>query len=69
MRKQRRTGEYLVRQLQAMTERKFGLTLTAQELGFTPQFILDVVKGRRLVSTRLAAAMGYERVVVFEKVI
>ena len=62
----RKIESELVVELKAMTDRKFGLTITARELGFTPQFILDVVKGRRGVTENLAKAMGYIRIVEFE---
>ncbi len=68
MAKNRKLESHLVGELKAKTDRKFGLTITAKELGFTAPFILDVVKGRRPVSSRLAEAMGYRRVVEFEKV-
>ncbi len=68
MRKTRKPESQLVGELKARTDRKFGLTVTAKELGFTPQFVLDVVKGRRAVTVKLAAAMGYRRVVEFERV-
>lgn len=68
MRKTRKSESHLINELKVRTDRKFGLTTTAKELGFTPQFILDVVKGRRSVSDRLAKAMGYSRIVIFERV-
>ena len=40
-------------------------SVVARELGFTPQYICDVLKGNRPVSTQLAKALGYERMVVF----
>lgn len=68
MAKNRKPESHLIEELRARTDRKFGLKRTADELGFTPQFVLDVVKGRRSVSPKLAIAMGYRRVVEFEKV-
>lgn len=68
MKRNRKPESHLVQELAARTDRKFGLKRTAHELGFTPQFVLDVVKGRRSVSDRLAEAMGYRKVVEFEKV-
>lgn len=38
---------------------------TAKRLGFTPQFINDVLRGRREITDNLAAQMGYERVTRF----
>lgn len=39
----------------------------AARLGFSPQFIHDVLAGRRRVTDTLAALMGYERLVVYRK--
>lgn len=33
----------------------------AGDLGFTPQFINDVVAGRRMITPKLAAALGYTK--------
>ncbi len=33
--------------------------LVAADLGFTPQFINDVLKGRRLLSDKLAESLGF----------
>ena len=37
----------------------------AKRLGFSNAFISDVINGRRDPSVRLAAALGFDRVVVF----
>jgi hypothetical protein len=66
--KVRKTEDQIVDQLRVLTNRKRGLTDTAQELGFTIQFISDVVYGRRGVSENLARKMGYRRIVEFEEV-
>lgn len=39
----------------------------AQQMGFSAQFICDVLAGRRNVTDSLAAAMDYERVVLFRR--
>lgn len=64
----RKTEPDLLAELKAKTDRKFGLTLAAEEYGFTIQFIRDVVTKRRPISPRLAASMGYRRVIEFERV-
>lgn len=38
---------------------------TAKRLGFTPQFICDVLKGRREITESLAERLGYNRVTRF----
>jgi len=38
-------------------------------LGMTPQFINDVIKGRREVSENLARGLGYAKVVSFIKLV
>ena len=40
----------------------------AAGLGITPQFLNDVLRGRRDVSENLAMALGYRRCVYFERV-
>ena len=40
----------------------------AEEIGITPQFLSDVLSGRREVTSRIANAMGYWREIVFVKV-
>lgn len=44
-----------------------GQAAAAKELGFTPQFLNDVMNGRRTLSERLVTALGYRRVVTFER--
>lgn len=34
---------------------------TAEELGMPPQFINDVIRGRRDISTNLANALGFDK--------
>lgn len=33
----------------------------ARELGFTPQFISDVLAGRRVITRKLAEALGFRK--------
>jgi hypothetical protein len=40
----------------------------ARENGISPQFVCDVLQGRRAPSDRLARALGYRRVVSFERI-
>lgn len=40
----------------------------AKSYGVTPQFINDVLRGRREITSRLAEAMGFKRRTVFERV-
>ena len=47
--------------------RQFGRqAVVARELGFTPQYLCDVLGGNRPVSDKLASALGYDRVVRYE---
>jgi hypothetical protein len=64
----RKTEAELLDELKRSVDRKRGLTNTAEELGFTIQFISDVIHERRPVSMNLAERMGYKRIVEFEKV-
>ena len=63
----RKTEADLLDELKRSVDHKRGLTNTAERLGFTIQFISDVVNGRRPVSGKLAERMGYRRVVEFER--
>ena len=40
----------------------------ARENGISPQFVCDVLQGRRAPTERLARALGYRRVVSFERI-
>ena len=40
----------------------------ALENGISPQYVCDVMQGRRAPSDRLARALGYRRVVSFERI-
>ena len=40
----------------------------AAELGISPQFLSDLLRGRKEITPRVAEAMGYRRMVVFVKV-
>ena len=37
----------------------------AEKLGFTPQFINDVLRGRREMTEALASKLGYKRIVSY----
>ncbi len=39
--------------------------MAAEHLGISPQYLSDVLHGRREISKNLAERLGYERVVVF----
>ena len=56
----------LLDRLRAAGAARGGSAALARRLGFTPQFISDVINGRRTISPRLALAMGYRQVVEFE---
>jgi hypothetical protein len=64
----RKTETDLLEELKLSVDRKRGLSNTAERLGFTPQFISDIIYGRRTISPKLAERMGYRRVVEFERV-
>lgn len=40
---------------------------TAKELGISPQYLGDILAGRREISDRVAKALGFRRVVTFER--
>lgn len=40
----------------------------AHENGISPQFVCDVLQGRRAPTERLARALGYRRVVSFKRI-
>lgn len=64
----RKTEAELLKELQAITDKRRGLTAAAERYGMTIQFISDVVYGRRGVSEKLAEKMGYRKIVEYEKV-
>ena len=64
----RKTEADLLKELQAITDKRRGLTTAAERFGMTIQFISDVVYGRRGVSEKLAEKMGYRKIVEYEKV-
>lgn len=68
MAKNRKTDADLLEELKRSVDRKRGLTITADGLGFTPQFISDVIYQRRPMTEKLAAKMGYRRVVEYERI-
>ena len=41
-------------------------TNTAKRLGISPQYLNDVIRGRRDISDEMARKFGYRRVVLFE---
>ena len=67
MRPQRKQESHLVDELRIRADRKAGQKKTAEELGIAAQTLCDVLKQRRPVTERLAKAMGYKRVIEFEK--
>jgi DNA-binding transcriptional regulator YdaS (Cro superfamily) len=54
--------------LNAECRRVGGQKACAKEHGVSPQFINDVIHGRREMTERLALSLGYRRVVTFEEV-
>jgi hypothetical protein len=68
MRRNRKTETDLLNELRAQTGLRGGITVVAKQYGFSPAFISDVEKGHTPVTDRLAEAMGYRRVVEFERV-
>lgn len=66
MKRNRKSEALLVNELTAACRRE-GVCVTAQRLHFAVQFVSDVIHGRRPLSPRLAGAMGYRRIVEYEK--
>jgi predicted transcriptional regulator len=66
-RTKRKSESQLLSELKAATGHRGGLTDVAARLGFTIQFLSDVVNERRPVSERLAESMGYRKVVEYEE--
>jgi hypothetical protein len=65
-RRQRKTEEDLLAELACHVE-KDGGKMTASSLGFTPPFIWDVIHRRRGMTEKLSKALGYRRIVEFER--
>jgi plasmid maintenance system antidote protein VapI len=63
----RKSESELIAELKSRADRKRGLTDMAEEFGFTIQYLSDIVNDRRPISGNLALAMGYTRIVEFER--
>jgi DNA-binding Lrp family transcriptional regulator len=50
-----------------MARQKGSQTALAKELGITPAYLSDVLNGRRGISDRFAALVGYRRVTGWER--
>ena len=61
------TEQQIVDRLRLEAEQESQAEL-ARRYGFSPSFMAQVIDGRARVSARLAEAMGYRRVVKFERV-
>ena len=66
--RKRKTAEDLLDELKVAVGRRRGLADTAERLGFSSQYLCDVVYERRPISKELAEKMGYERIIEFEKI-
>lgn len=63
-----KTEANLLHELGAMTKTKgSSQSKVAKTLGISSPFLSDVLKGRRDISSRLAEAMGYKKIVMFER--
>lgn len=67
MRHKRKTEADLLNELRSETRLRGGITRIARQYGFSPPFISDVEKGYTQITDKLAEAMGYRRVVEFER--
>lgn len=61
MKVERISEDRLVLELRREAQQPGGMAAAARRLGFAPPFIGDVLHGRRPVSDRLAAALGWPR--------
>ncbi len=59
------TPEQLKEELKRFVAVHINRSTAARTLGFTPQFIADVINGNRSPSDKLAQRLGYRRVVRF----
>ena len=64
---QQYTSDYLLSELILEVDRLTQKQVAAK-MKITPQFLNDVLKGRREISERVARGLGYTRKIVFEKV-
>ena len=60
------TEEQVYRHLLEAIKRAGGQRPFAQQIGVTPSYINDIVNKRRLLSDRILATIGIERIVTFE---
>lgn len=40
----------------------------AKQMGISAPYLTDLLKGRRAINDRIAAMLGYRRIVLFEKI-
>jgi predicted transcriptional regulator len=57
----------VIEDLKQQVKNKGSQKAVADDLGFHPSFIGDVLKGRRDLSNNLVEKLGYERITVFAK--
>lgn len=41
----------------------------AEQIGVSPQYVTDILKGRRDISSEVAEKLGYRKLVLFETII
>lgn len=62
------TREALIERMAADAKRAGSQLVLAQRLGISPQYLCDVLAGRREPGGKLLKALGYRRVVVYEEI-
>lgn len=63
----RKSEPQLLEELRERVKRQPSQKVAAGDLGFTPQFLSDILSGRRAITERLAASLGYRRIVEYIK--
>jgi len=59
----------IIRKLQAAADRQGTYLAIAAQLGISPQYLCDIMHGRRAISARVAEKLGYRQVVEYESLL
>jgi hypothetical protein len=62
------TRDDVIAKLKKMTSTRGSKSGLAVDLGISPQFLGDVLAGRREPGTKLLSAMGLEKVIFYSKI-
>lgn len=62
------THDEILQEIRDLVAREGSQVVVATDLEMTPQYLNDILHGRKLVSDTVARQLGYERIVSYKKV-